>query len=95
VPNPNPSGRRTVGVPNKMSSARVERAIFRRPPVIQPNSGYRDYSRLALGDAALLFRQRLISAVGAPIGPPRQISNNIADLRWTFGAKKFVCRGEG
>jgi hypothetical protein len=46
-------------------------------------------SPMALGDAALLFRQRLISAVGAPIGAP-QISNNIADLRWTFGAKK-VC----
>jgi hypothetical protein len=27
VANPNPSGRRTVGVPNKMSSARVERAL--------------------------------------------------------------------
>ena len=27
VANPNPSGRRTVGVPNKMSRARVERAL--------------------------------------------------------------------
>jgi hypothetical protein len=27
VANPNPSGRRKVGVPNKMSSARVERAL--------------------------------------------------------------------
>ena len=45
---------------------------------------------MALGDAALLFRRRLISAVGAPIGSSAKSATTLLTLRCTFGAKR-VC----